>query len=115
MNQAAMFDESGHVLRDAGIALATAKADSIEPSWSDKAHHLMMSFLEHWKFEEFTAEESQLWMIEKGLNHPASSNAWGGVMLRLSKKGIIKKVGITNAKRKTSKARPIVVWQKTGK
>ncbi len=114
MNQSAMFDNEGHVLRDHGISLATSKADSVEPNWSDQAAELMLKFLDHWQFNDFTAEEAQLWMKEKGLNEPASSNAWGGVILRLSKRGQIKKVGITNAKRKSSHARPLVVWRKVG-
>lgn len=107
-----MSISEGAALRDQGISLATDKTNLFEPSWSDQAAELMLSFLDHWKFQDFTAEEAQLWMKKQGLQEPASSNAWGGVILRLSKRGQIKKVGITNAKRKSSHARPLVVWRK---
>ena len=109
MNQLAL----GIQRRDEGMALASGKADRVEPGWNEKALEYMKLFLGSWPLDEFTGEEAQMWMLNHGLTRPASNNAWGMVLRNAAKRGLIAKTEkATQSQKPEAHARLIPVWRK---
>jgi len=109
MNQLA----PGIQLRDEGMALASGKADRVEPNWSETAQDYLKLFLHDCERGEFTSEEAQAVMLTSGLSKPASPNAWGSVFTTAAKRGLITKTGEYRQSQKASAhCRMVPVWRK---
>lgn len=101
-NTPTLFDQAGTDLRDAGMKKAIEHADQVNEGWSDKAFNLLKSYVNEfgpgWKF---LGEQVRYYAEAKKLEEPPSLRAWGSVMVRAAKSGLIKKVGygqVTNPK-----------------
>ena len=95
---------TGITLRDKGISLA----DRNTPEGWKKATDaviLMLSF----SGIIFSAEDVRLWVGE-----PPNPNAFGSRFMNAIKKGWIKKVGYTNAKRPDAHARALAQYRGVG-
>lgn len=89
----------GAKLKEDGIKQAVDHADAEEFGWSEKAYAYLLEYLKG-KSEEFMAEEVRV-SSDKIVSAPPSNRAWGGVMLRALKAGLIRKTGfglVKNAK-----------------
>jgi len=90
---------TGSAMRDIGIRKATQHANQVHEDWSDKAFYFLKWFVtrQHIEFmAEDVREASKNFVAE-----PPSKRAWGGVIVRAKKQGIIKSVGfrkVSNAK-----------------
>ena len=105
--------KSGAARRDKGIALADSKTTKTDPQWKERAADKLAAFLKQWELSDFTAEEAQLWMLQNGLDRPASTNSWGGVFMASCKRAEIEKTGEYRTSAKPSaNARAICVWRK---
>jgi hypothetical protein len=92
--QNSLFGESnkdGAELRDEGMKKAETSANEKTENWSERAMLLLRKFTQSNK--SFMAEDIRLFAIENGLPKPPSERAWGAVIKRAAKSGIIKKVG----------------------
>ena len=98
----------GSQLRDKGIKQAIDNADDTHDKWSDKAY----SFLTKWiKTQyEFMTEDVRV-ASESAIPKPPSNRAWGGVILRAAKAGLINRVGFSNVKNAKAHRTPATVWR----
>ena len=99
---------NGTQLRDKGIKQAIDNADDTHERWSEKAY----KFLTNWiKTQyEFMTEDVRL-ASEKKIPIPPSNRAWGGVVVRASKAGLITRVGFSNVKNAKAHSTPATVWR----
>ena len=99
---------NGTQLRDKGIKQAIDNADDTHERWSEKAY----KFLTNWiKTQyEFMTEDVRL-ASEKEIPKPPSNRAWGGVILRAAKAGLINRVGFSNVKNAKAHRTPATVWR----
>ena len=68
-------------------------ADAVIPSWSDNAFALLVAYLG--KHDgEFCSDQVRSWATNNGLEEPPNRHAWGAVMLRAKREGLIKKNGM---------------------
>jgi hypothetical protein len=110
--QAGLFEtlDLGNALKERGIMLAERNANAEHSGWSDKAFHLLCEFI---KFTpRFRAEEARAYATEKGLEDPKSKRAFGAIILRAARAGLIKKTGhesVTNPKAHKAFA---AVWER---
>jgi len=77
---------NGTQLRDKGIKQAIDNADDTHERWSEKAY----KFLTNWiKTQyEFMTEDVRL-ASEKEIPKPPSNRAWGGIVVRAARAGLI--------------------------
>lgn len=78
---------TGAQLRDDGMERAVEHADAVKPKWSDDAFEHLRRFAE--SLHTFTSEDVREVAERDGLAVPPDSRAWGGVVIRAVRAGII--------------------------
>ena len=98
---------TGQQLRDAGIKQAIDHANEVHQDWSDKAFEFLVRYtLTH---SQFMCEEVR--EAAKGLiPEPPHTRAWGGVITRAVKSGLIKRSHFQNVKNAAAHCTPASVW-----
>lgn len=100
---------SGNDLRDRGIEKAIEHADMLYINWSEKAFDFLLKYLQ-------TAQEFMVEDVRKAstgiIPEPPSLRAWGGVIRRVAKANLIKKIGFRNVTNAKAHATPASVWAK---
>ena len=99
---------NGTQLRDKGIKQAIDNADDTHERWSEKAY----KFLTNWiKTQyEFMTEDVRL-ASEKEIPKPPSNRAWGGIILRAVRAGLITRDRFSNVKNAKAHKTPATVWK----
>lgn len=113
MNQPTLFDiPEAERLKEQGIQMAVDHANSVEPGWSEKAYQLLNEFLLI-NTGEFMAEDVRSYAAVIDFEIPPSSRAWGGVIQRAAKSGIIKQVGFGKTKNVKAHRTPAAIWKRS--
>ena len=77
-------------LRDEGM---TRAADHSGDNWQAEAYHALLMFLQRTQ-HDFTAESVRDWAtILVRVAEPPDRRAWGAVMMKAAKRGLIKRAG----------------------
>ena len=95
-------------LRDRGIKVALDNADSTHDKWSDKAYNFLKNYIK--SHREFMAEDVRV-ASEEEVPTPPSKRAWGGIVLRASNAGLIRRIGFSNVKNLKAHRTPATVWR----
>jgi hypothetical protein len=99
--------------RDEGMRIAVDHADAVTPNWSEHALNWVRLYCKTNK-EPFVCDELREWSEPRGCMVPISSQAWGSVMVKACKDGVIKKLGYTTCifpNRTNTHAKPVAQWQ----
>ena len=96
--------------RDKGIAKAERHANQVHERWSDKAYEYLQTFLSMYS-GEFLTEEFRAWTIGK-MPQPPHGRAFGGVVQRAAKAGLIVKLGIAQVKNVKAHMANANVWKR---
>ena len=99
---------SGSQLRDKGIKQAINNANDTHEKWSEKAYKFLVDYIKSHK--EFMTEELRI-DSEKEIPKPPSNRAWGGIILRAVRAGLIHRVGFANVKNAKAHKTPATVWR----
>ncbi|MBS1915696.1 MAG: hypothetical protein JST87_05425 [Bacteroidetes bacterium] len=81
--------------RDAGIKKSSDHAEQVNPGWNERCYRLLQWWLStkskgfRFKTEDFRIASNLEDMIEK----PAHDRAFGGIIVRAFKAGLIRKIG----------------------
>ena len=98
----------GSQLRDKGFKKAIDNANDTHEKWSDKAYKFLVSYIK--SQDEFMTEDLRL-ASEKEIPNPPSNRAWGGIILRAVRAGLIHRVGFSNVKNVKAHRTPATVWR----
>jgi len=98
---------TGEQLRDSGIEQAVSHADQVEPQWSEQAYQFLLSYIKN--HAEFMTEDVRAASVGI-VPEPPSKRAWGGVIVKAVKSGLIHRAGFKNVKNPTSHCTPASVW-----
>ena len=98
---------NGTEMRDIGIKKALDNADNTHDKWSDQAYSFLKDYIKH--NDTFMAEDLRSASVDE-VPIPPSKRAWGGIVVRASKAGLIKRVGFSNVKNPKAHATPATVW-----
>jgi hypothetical protein len=100
----------GRELRDRGIDKAVKHAELKDPHWKEKAYRFLVQYID--SHGEFMAEDVR--MASSGVVPvPPSKRAWGGVIVRAARKGLIERVGFRSVKNAKAHCTPAAVWRRT--
>lgn len=95
---------------EAGMALATDKAERDLPGWSDNALSAIEKYLIINFDQQFLAEDVRGWAETMGLvDPPENARAWGSVFRRALSMGMIRRVGYAPAR--SSNNSPKCLWE----
>lgn len=95
MNQQAFDFEAARAARDDGMQRAVEHADRVTPMWSDMAYAFLEGYArEH---ELFTTEDMRF-ASAGTIPSPDEGRAWGGVVQRASRAGLIRLDGFVTAR-----------------
>ena len=103
----------GSQLRDKGIKQAIDNADDTHDKWSEKAYKFLLDYIKYGEGRdqyEFMTEDVRV-ASESAIPKPPSNRAWGGVILRAAKAGLINRVGFSNVKNAKAHRTPATVWR----
>ena len=98
----------GSQLRDKGIKQAVDNADNTHEKWSDKAYRFLVNYIK--SQNEFMTEDLRL-ASEKEIPKPPSNRAWGGIILRAVRAGLITRDRFSNVKNVKAHKTPATVWR----
>jgi hypothetical protein len=94
--------------RDGGIAKASGHAESVSPHWNEEADRALRVFLRT-RDGGFLAEEFVHWTRgNRDIAQPPDGRAWGAVVNRAARAGLIRKLGYAAAN--TSNRSPKCLW-----
>jgi hypothetical protein len=100
--------------RDQGINRAVMHADETIPDWSSKAYGLLLQFLSI-HVGPFMTEEVRTYAAQIDFPLPPHARAWGGVMLRAVKAGIIQQAGTAKVKNVKAHCANAAIWRQVKK
>lgn len=100
--------KQGELLRDSGIATAIENADDKIENWSEMAYACLLSY----PGKEFLTEDVRRWSHENGLPIPPSARAWGAVIVRAKREGVIKFLGYRSVTNPKAHMTPASYWRK---
>ncbi len=101
----------GRRLRDMGIEKAVLHAEQQEPQWADKAFDLLKQFL-NGQHNPFMAEDLRSYAALIDFPLPPCARAWGGVMARAAKAGLIERIGIQQVRNKKAHCANASLWHR---
>ena len=99
---------TGDQLRDTGMRLALESANEKHDTWGDRCYQLLTRFITI--RNQFTCEEFREWAQ---IETPPSLRAYGSVIMRAAKEGLIEKVGYIQVKNPKAHCANASLWHKT--
>lgn len=97
-----------------GIQQAIDHANYLMPNWSNDAYSLLIKFLSV-HVGTFMAEEVRSYAAMIDFPLPPHARAWGGVMQRAAKEGLIQRVGYGKVKNVKAHQANAAIWRQVKK
>lgn len=94
--------------RDRGMKAAIDHANMITDNWSEKAYGFLRSYMtSHSVFMAEQVREASAGIITE----PPSGRAWGAIIVRAVKEGLISRIGFQTVKNARAHCTPAAVWK----
>ena len=91
------------------IDAVVASANRAHPGWSEDAFEVLRRFITSGAI--FKAEDVRNFAATTELPEPPDRRAWGGILQRASKAGLIVRIGYAPCRNKGAHNRPTTLWQ----
>lgn len=101
--------EVARELRDDGMRRAVDHANHVEPGWQERAIEHVRAFV--MERREFMCEDAREFAEARGMSLPPDNRAWGAVMTKCARLGLIVKDRLGYAKDPKVHMRPTSVWR----
>lgn len=106
-----LFNQPPYNPKELGILRAETKQEQIQPGWQDLAIDKLKIYLQF--TNEFITEDYRLWAEQNGLSQPPEPRAYGAMIIKSQKLGLIKWNGnYQEMKEAKSHGCPKKVWKK---
>jgi hypothetical protein len=93
-----------------GITVAALNTESHVAGWSNMALDKMKEFISINK-QPFLVEQVRRFAHSRGLPRPESDRAWGGVVSRAARRGLIRHVGYAKTSNPLAHNTPAALWE----
>lgn len=94
--------------RDRGMRRAVDHAEKITENWSVRAYDFLRQYIA--RHQEFMTEDVR--EASRGIvPEPPSHRAWGAIIVRAVKEGLIRRVGFQSVKNTRAHCTPASLWQ----
>ena len=108
--------KTGEELKEIGIKKAVSHADQVTEKWSEKAYEKLKLFLSReintTQNFEFMTEQFREFCEVTYLDDPPSLRAFGGIMAKAAKAGLIERIGYDNVTNPKAHATPATIWRR---
>jgi hypothetical protein len=98
---------TSQILRDKGIQQAINHADQVKPLWSEQAYNCLLNYIRY--NDEFMTEDVRE-ASKHQLSEPPSARAWGGIIVKAVKCGLIYRKGFKNVSNVKAHCTPATLW-----
>lgn len=102
--------KQARVERDKGIEKAITHADETVDQWSNRAFVFLLKFLNNHN-GPFMAEEVRSYAALMDFELPPSNRAWGAIVLKAVRNGLIERCGIQQVKNKKAHCANAALWR----
>ena len=96
--------------RDIGMQRAEDHANRVSDGWSDRAYEFFVDYAVSHKGNSFMGEDVRAAASGAGFECPPDDRAWGPVVRRAVKEGIIKRIGYGPKRGPSSHCAPQSIW-----
>lgn len=104
---------TGRQLRDAGIQQAVDSANEEVDGWAEMAYGALLAYMKAHPDKTFMAEEVRNYAYkELDLPMPPHCRAWGGVIQRAAREGLIRRVRFDSVKTPSNHMATASVWER---
>jgi|TARA_B110000908_G_scaffold160153_1_gene203087 hypothetical protein len=98
----------GEVLRDEGIKQSIDNANKSVDNWGDKAYAILIEYI---RYKEYFMTEDIREYYSDRIEEPPSNRAWGAVVLKAKRNGLIKSNGFSSVKNPKAHKTPATLWK----
>jgi len=109
MNRLILDIQQAKELRDTGMRRAETHADAVSLNWSDRAYAFLVEYIK--SHPVFQAEDVR-YAAQGIVPTPPSARAWGSVVVRAAKAGLIRQDGFKKVKNVKAHSTPAAVWKR---
>jgi hypothetical protein len=103
---------TGLELKTIGQNLAIESANESVDKWSDRAYALLLDYIRlHGSGYRFQGEQGRNYCEALKLPEPPSKRAYGGVIGRIAREGLIKRVGYASVLNSKAHSATSTVWE----
>ena len=102
-----LFDYA-ETLKQDGMQRASNNAELREPTWNEQAFQAIIDY----PGTQFMAEEVRAWAYKRGLTEPPNHRAWGSVIARAKRDGIIRHIGYRQVANPQAHKANASLWEK---
>jgi hypothetical protein len=114
MSQLTLFDAplpvTGGSLRTQGIQRAVDHAERHAPGWTTRA----LAMLDICPLQRFMVEDLRTWSYANGLDRAVNERAWGSVITKAAKRGLVMHSGYQSVKNPKAHCTPASCWIRVG-
>jgi hypothetical protein len=97
-----------------GMTASAANAERVSPGWGDDALEYLREFVSVAQLcgvRRFVAPDVRHWAYATGLEVPPSNRAWGGVLARAGRLGVIRRCGFRQYGDETMNTQAVIEWE----
>ncbi|MCI2809363.1 hypothetical protein [Eoetvoesiella caeni] len=103
---------TGRQLRDAGMHTAIGHAAATHDDWPEQAFEALQTYVATHPGKEFMAEDVRNYAYDVlAIPYPPHCRAWGSIIARAAREGMIRRVGIGPVKTASSHMANASVWR----
>lgn len=110
-----LFDQpplTGRELAQAGMNRAIVHADEVVENWSEDAYSMFLKYISQFgSGYRFIGEQARTYAEAMKLPKPPSLRAWGAIMVRAAKSGVITKVGYSQVRNSKAHGANCSLWE----
>jgi len=87
--------------------------DDVQLGWSTMAFFKLKEFLKYYPKNTFLTERIRVWCYKNGLHRPSNEKAWGSIVVRAQRDGLIKFAGYEKTTNPLAHRTPAALWSKS--
>jgi hypothetical protein len=101
----------GRRLAEQGAERAANHAERVSEGWRDKAFGYATEFIRSHNGRPFMTEQIRQFAYERGFERAPDERAWGAIMLKVARRGLVRRLGFARSSAKNVHGNPATLWE----